>query len=159
MALLSFTAQAEALNTSLEKCAKIQDDLARLGCFDDLVAHALVPAKASIDAPTAKIETLAVPVVTKATKAANFGAEHLKKVDVDEADLQVVFTVEKLSKDQYGKLRFTFKNGQQWQQTDSAFLRVKVGDSVLLTKGFMNAVYLKKNKPNSSKKIRIKRQK
>lgn len=163
LALLSLTAQAETLNTSLVKCAKIQDNLARLGCFDDLVEHALVPAignaKASVEAPTAKIETLAVPVVTKATKAANFGAEHLKKTDVDEADLQVVFTVEKLSKDQYGKLRFTFKNGQQWQQTDSAFLRVKVGDSVLLTKGFMNAVYLKKNKPNSSKKIRIKRQK
>lgn len=166
LALLSFTVQAETLNTSLEKCAKIQDDLARLGCFDDLVEHTLVPvngnAKASIETPTAKIETLAVPVVTKATKAtkaANFGAEHLKKSNVDEDDLQVVFTVEKLSKDQYGKLRFTFKNGQQWQQTDSTFLSVKVGDSVLLTKGFMNAIYLKKNKPNSSKKIRIKRQK
>ena len=40
---------------------------------------------------------------------------------------------------------------------DSTFLKIKLGDSVLLKKGFMNAVYLKKNQPDSNKKINIKR--
>jgi len=156
LALLSLTARAETLNSGLVKCAKIQDSLVRLVCFDDLAEQAAnVVAKPSI-ATSAKNQTLAL---SAATKAADFGAEHLKKSNDEAADLQVVFTIEKLSKDPYGKLRFTFSNGQQWQQTDSAFMKVNVGDSVLLKKGFLDAVYLKKNKPNSNKKIRIKRQK
>lgn len=163
-ALLSFTAKAQTLENSLLSCTKIQDSLARLTCFDDVAERArkstakvVKPSAMAIVAETEKLPTPATPKLP--TKAESFGAEHLKKTNVSKEDLQIVFTVDKISKDHYGKLRFTFKNGQQWQQTDSAFLRVKAGDSVLLKKGFMDAVYLKKNQSNSSKKIRVKRQK
>ena len=171
LSLLSLTTQAETLNESLAKCTKIQDDLARLVCFDDLAKQALMSAsaarQANVTVPAAKssiaaIETTATPVAKAkvavapaAKKAAEFGAEHLKKSNVVEEDLQVVFTIAKLKKDQYGKWRFTFKNGQQWKQTDDKHLRVKVDESVLLKKGVMGAVYLKKHGAN--KKIRVKR--
>ncbi|ARD44249.1 hypothetical protein [Colwellia sp. PAMC 21821] len=168
LTLFSFATQAETLNTSLAECANIQESSARLICFDNLAAQAVTPkvvtptaeilesvvTKPSKSVPTAKAKALMAPA---ALKAADFGAEHLKKPPVAEEDLQVVFMIEKLSKDPYGRWNFTFKNGQQWKQTDSAFLKLTVGDDVVLKKGFMNAVYLKKNLPNSSKKIRVKR--
>jgi len=163
LTFFSFATQAETLNTSLAECANIQESSARLICFDNLAEQAVTPkaatpesavTKPSKNVPTAKAEALMAPA---ALKAADFGAEHLKKPPVAEEDLQVVFMIETLSKDPYGRWNFTFKNGQQWKQTDSAFLKLTVGDDVVLKKGFMNAVYLKKNLPNSSKKIRVKR--
>lgn len=163
LTFFSFATQAETLNTSLAECANIQESSARLICFDNLAEQAVTPKAAipesvvtepSKSVSTTKTEALMAPA---ALKTADFGAEHLKKPPVAEEDLQVVFMIEKLSKDPYGRWNFTFKNGQQWKQTDSAFLKLTVGDDVVLKKGFMNAVYLKKNLPNSSKKIRVKR--
>lgn len=160
--LLSLSTQAETLSESLVQCAKVNDDVERLVCFDDLSKQVNMPVSkvtqsndTALDVSTlAEIDTVTVPAKSK---AANFGAEHLKKSNVAEEDLQVVFIVAKLKQDHYGKLRFTFENGQQWKQTDSNHLNVKVGDNVLLKKGFMNAVYLKKNDVDANKKIRVKR--
>jgi hypothetical protein len=156
--LVSMSATAGTLNTELAKCSQVKDSLARLVCFDDLAKTAsLSPVsekQSSTSVPIAKKSARIEPIVSK---EANFGAEHLKKTNVSEDDLQVVFVVEKLKKDQYGKWRFTFKNGQQWKQSDSSHFRVNIGESVLLKKGFMDAVYLKKNKADSNKKIRVKR--
>jgi hypothetical protein len=158
LTLLSLIAKAETLNDSFVQCLKIQDSLVRLVCFDDLAEQAVPPvnvsAKMEKNAPDAKAKTT---IVSTSTKVANFGAEHLTTYKVAEEDLQIVLTVEQLSKDNYDKWRFTFTNGQQWQQTDNDFLKVEVGDSVLLKKGFMSAVYLKKNRPDSNRKIRVKR--
>lgn len=158
LALLSLTTKAATLDGNLAQCVKIQDSLARLVCFDDLAEQAMLPvnvvAKLEKNVPEAKVKTVMAPT---STKAADFGAKHLKKSQVVEEDLQIVFTVEQLSEDQYGKLFFTFENGQQWKQTDNEYLKVKVGESVLLKKGFMSAVYLKKNMPDSNRKIRVKR--
>ncbi|MFT5814464.1 MAG: hypothetical protein ACI9VT_002225 [Psychroserpens sp.] len=155
LTLLSLITKAETLNNSFVQCLKIQDNLARLVCFDGLAVPAVnVNAKMGKNAPLAKAETTIVPA---STKVAKFGSEHLTTYKVAEEDLQVVLTVEQLSKDHYDKWRFTFTNGQQWKQTDNDFLKVEVGDSVLLTKGFMNAFYLKQNRPESNRKIRVKR--
>ena len=158
LTLLSLSTKAETLNGSLAQCLKIQEDLARLVCFDDLAGQAVPPvnviAKIHKNAPEAKAEKNMDP---KSTKVADFGAEHLATNKVAKEDQQVVLTVEQLSKDHYDKWRFTFTNGQQWQQTDNDFLKVEVGDSVLLKKGFMSAVYLKQNLPDSKRKIRVKR--
>ena len=158
LTLLSLTTKAETLNSSLAQCLKIQDSLARLVCFDDLAEQAVpavnVKAKMVKNTPEVKDETTMAPA---STKVADFGAEHLTTYKVAEEDQQVVLIVEQLSKDHYNKWRFTFTNGQQWQQTDNDFLKIEVGDSVLLKKGFMSAVYLKQNLPDSNRKIRVKR--
>jgi len=162
LSLLSLTTQAEAQNKTLAQCAAIEDSLARLVCFDDLAKQPVTPvsekAEAAIAVPATKTEVVTAPVASVAEKAADFGAEHLKKsVVADEENSQIVFTVAKLKQDPYGKWRFTFKNGQQWKQIDSDRFRVKVGDSVLLSKGVMGSVYLKKNKASSNKEISVKR--
>lgn len=164
IAISAFSAQAETLEVNLMQCAGMKDSKARLICFDGLAEKVELQNKqfaqpnskmiAKAPLTTNKPEKLVPPVKTKVEK---FGAEHLKSKTVKEEDLQIVFTIAEINKDHYGKWRITFKNEQHWKQTDSAFLSLKVGDSVLLKKGFMNAVYLKKNDSSSNKKIRVKR--
>lgn len=157
-AFLSLTLKAETREQSLAQCLKIEKNTTRLACYDALAQEKTslkgTQEKQSSPLPPAKAVALKTPAENK---IADFGAEHLKKSDVDEADLQIVSIIESLSKDQYGKWRITFKNGQQWKQSDNEFLKLKVGESVLLKKGFLNAVYLKKNQQNLHKKIRVKR--
>ncbi len=156
--LVSMSVTAGTLNTELAKCSQVKDSLERLVCFDDLAKTAsLSPVsekQSSTLVPVAKKSASIAPIVSKEE---NFGAEHLKKTNVSEDDLQVVFVVEKLKKDQYGKWRFTFKNGQQWKQSDSGYFKLKVGESVLLKKGVLDSIFLKKNDANSNRKIRVKR--
>jgi hypothetical protein len=164
LALLSLTTQAGTSHNSLEKCAKIEDNLVRLACFDDLAQQVEVSAPVNIVTKSShKVVTAKAKVKTKTItapttkKAENFGAEHLKAAEVAEEELQIVFTIEQLSKVHYGKWLFTFTNGQQWKQADSEYLKLKVGDSVMLTKGFLSAIYLKKNEPDSNRRIRVNR--
>jgi hypothetical protein len=158
LGLVSISANANSLTSELAKCTQVKDSLARLVCFDDVakttVFYSINEKQVSNSVPIIEKVTTIAPI---ANKEANFGAEHLKKNNVSEDELQVVFIVEKLKKDHYGKWRFTFKNGQQWKQADSSDFRVKEGESVLLTKGMLNSIYLKKNNPDSNKKIRVKR--
>ena len=163
VAILAFKTQAGTLEVNLMQCAGMKDTKARLICFDGLAekvemqnnhlsqSNNKIIAKATL--ATNKPEKL---VNSAKTKAEKFGAEHLKSKKVKE-DLQVIFTIAEINKDLYGKWRITFNNEQLWKQTDSASLNLKLGDSVLLKKGFMNAVYLQKNESNSNRKIRVKR--
>ncbi len=151
---VSISASADSLKYQIAECAQVHDKLARLVCFDNLaqvVKDSINAKKQSVSSAAAVVK---VPVVNKEE---SFGAEYLKKPKAAEDDLQVTFVVEKIKKDQYGNWRFTFKNGQRWKQTDSVGFSVKEGDSVILKKGFLGAVYLKKNKSDSNKKIRVKR--
>ena len=162
LGLLSLTTQAETLNEGLVKCTKIEDNLARLVCFDRLAKHSAMPVsnivKSNKVMPVARPKVVAPLAPVKVSKAESFGAEHIRKShDVEKEESKIVFEIASLQKDPYGKHRFTFKNGQQWKQTDSVQLRVKVGESVLLSKGFMGAIFLKKNDVDSHKKIRVKR--
>ena len=159
LSLLSLTSQAETLNEGLVKCTKVEDSLARLVCFDRLAKHSVMPVNSIVNSndvePDAKPKILAA---VKVSKADSFGAEHIRKShDVEKEASKIVFEIMSLQKDPYGKYRFTFKNGQQWKQTDSNHLSVKVGESVMLKKGFLGAFYLKKNDEDVNRKIRVKR--
>lgn len=155
---LSLSVSAETLKDELTQCVKIQKSLARLACFDELAKAATTPAAIGTGNKKNTSTTVTTTVSTaKLAKEDSFGAEHLKKKNVSAEDLKVVFVVKSLKKNQYGKWHITFNNGQRWQQTDGIHFRIKVGESVLLKKGFMDAIYLKKNKSNSNKKIRVKR--
>lgn len=166
LGLLSLTTQAETLNEGLVKCTKIQNSSARLGCFDELASTAIVSTVTSKKS-TSTVSTAKTSVTTPRStpnfapvavdKVANFGLEHIEKPNKSDEDSEIVFVIASLKKDPYGKYRFTFENGQQWKQTDSSRLKVKEGESVLLKKGFMDSVFLKKNKADSNKEMRVKR--
>lgn len=158
--LTTLSVSADTLTTQLAQCAQVQDSLARLVCYDDLVKAASLPSVSKKQTVIVSKESKKSSVPSSSavlSKEASFGAEHLNNKNVSEEDLQVVFTVDKVKKDQHGKWRFTFKNGQQWKQTDDSYFKVKAGESVLLKKGVLDAIYLKKNDSNSNRKIRVKR--
>ncbi|WP_077284383.1 hypothetical protein [Cognaticolwellia aestuarii] len=165
LGLLSLTTQAESLNDGLINCTKITNSSARLSCFDKL-ASVVTSSNISIEKSTTTVSTakasVAAPRPTPTPspvvdKVANFGLEHIEKPNKSDEDAEIVFVIASLKKDPYGKYRFTFENGQQWKQTDSSRLKVRVGESVVLRKGFMDSIFLKQNKADSNKEIRVKR--
>ncbi len=158
LGLLSLTTQAETLTKNLAQCRVIPNSIERLACFDGLADQTTKAISSTVHSNTAlpKAKT-SIDRERVTSKVDTFGAEHFKKPKMTEEELQIVLTVAKLEKDQYGKLRITFENGQYWKQTDNHHFRLKVGDSVVLKKGMLNSIYLKKNQSDSNKKIRVKR--
>ena len=158
LGLASMSANADTLETELAKCGQVKDSLARLVCFDDLVKTASLPTvskkQSVVTVPRTKTVPVTAPIVSKEE---SFGAEHLKKNNDTEDVQQVTLVVESLDKNHYGQWRFTFKNGQQWKQTDSGYFKLQAGESVILKKGALGAFYLKKNDIKSNRKIRVKR--
>lgn len=159
--LTAHSALSEDLSLALKKCGAIDNDIARLVCFDELVESHQKKIKQYASDTVSKSVVQQVAPSTQPTvedKVAKFGAQHLKKTpEEDQQDNEVTFTVAKLTKDPYKRWYITFENGQRWKQTDESKLRIKVGDSVILTKGFMSAVYLKKNTEDAKRRIRVKR--
>ncbi|SEL32165.1 hypothetical protein SAMN05216262_10937 [Colwellia chukchiensis] len=148
--LFAMAAQASTITEQLGNCRKITANVARLACFDQLANQVAAVATAAADSDSL--------TTAKPRDVEMFGAKQLKKSPPEtESRPQVIFTVKTFKYDPYGKLRFTFENGQQWQQTDSHPFKVKVGESLLLQKGVLDAVYLKKNQAGAKRKIRVKR--
>ena len=138
-------AKGVALGDKVEVCSKISQDTARLVCFDQLTQVNNSPEL--------------VPQITAMTAAQvdDFSKSHVKKTDEEKAKeiLSISLTISKLEKTVRGQWRLTFKNGQKWQQKDTAKLRLTQGDLVVITKGALGAVYLQKE--NTNKRIKVKR--
>jgi hypothetical protein len=138
-------AKGVALGDKVEVCSKISQDTARLVCFDQLTQVNNSPEL--------------VPQITAMTAAQvdDFSKSHVKKTDEEKAKeiLSISLTISKLEKTVRGQWRLTFKNGQKWQQQDTAKLRLTQGDLVVITKGALGAVYLQKE--NTNKRIKVKR--
>lgn len=157
--LTAFSGYANNMSEALVSCSKVEQDSARLACFDKLSADIDKIAKIDKSSEQQIVKQVLKPKkISEEERIANFGALHIKsKNDVNEE--KIVLTISKLNKNRHGKLRFIFKNGQRWKQTDTNRLLVKEGDSVALTKGALGAIYLKLNKPDTKRKIRVKRTK
>jgi LytS/YehU family sensor histidine kinase len=163
-------AHGKTLDTKLIECTEITDSLARLVCFDTLATTVIAKvgtAKENTAAELAATPSLvpgSTPIfvdkqaAVKTDNVAMFGAEHLKKSAVDTKESQqITAVVAKVKKNHYDQLLLTFENGQAWKQTDNSWFKLALGQSVILTKGVMGAVYLKKADGSSNKKIRVKR--
>ena len=168
------SASAADLSTQLLACSEQSDSLKRLVCFDaiaskvkagggDVKSGQSTPVKTA--AQTAPVNAVAVtptPAAVEKTHAAQttrqsaediFGKESLKKLDVVD---EVRFVVKSASLSLRKKWRFTFENGQKWEQKDSdKFAKFEAGDEVIIKRGVMNAFYLKK--PDANRTIRVKR--
>ncbi|MFD2165752.1 hypothetical protein ACFSJY_05695 [Thalassotalea euphylliae] len=179
LALISNVTVAGDLTVELAQCKAEQDSLKRLVCYDSLAEKALktpVAVNKDVNKPgpqANKTETVAsmapkavavvkpnppsvaAPVAVAQTDQAEaqFGQENKKKPEqVDE----VSFVVKTASLSLRKKWRFTFENGQQWEQKDTEkFAKFKAGDQVTIKRGALNAFYLKK--ADSNRTIRVKR--
>ena len=85
----------------------------------------------------------------------DFAKEHIKKSEKEQGLESITSVITKLKKLIRGQWLITLENGQQWQQKDTAKLKLKVGDTILLKKAVMGAVYLYKD--GSHRNIRVKR--
>jgi hypothetical protein len=150
--LVVFTAEASSLKIQLQHCSIINDNNERLACYDQLTpkqAALVTTPSAEAIAPLAGVVKAESP-----DKVDNFGKKHLKK-EVIKADQSIIFTIATLKKLNYDNWKFTFENGQVWRQKDSKKIKLKSGDRVKLSKGFMGAIYLQKI--DSNKRITVKR--
>ena len=141
----SVLASEEALTVKVQQCSQITQDQDRLSCFDQLVTK-----------KTRVATVLPKPDLT-AQQLDNFAKEHVEKSAEEKANeiTSITLTISKLNKSPYGKWNINFSNGQKWKQKDSARLRLKEGDIVVLTKGILGSFFLQKE--NTTKRIKVKR--
>ena len=123
------------VDSKIELCRIIKDDIERLTCYDKI--------------PTAKAVTKLI--VKKKDDTFGLGLKELRK---DEPEL-IHLTVKKVKKNPYGILTVTFTDGQKWKQIDSTKLKLKAGNQVIIRKAALGSFFLQK--PDSSTSIRIKR--
>ncbi|MDO7085977.1 hypothetical protein WNY51_10620 [Pseudocolwellia sp. AS88] len=164
--LFATNSQATTLNNSFRECAKIDKDLTRLHCFDQLAKSFITPSE-NTDIQSIEVEKPPVliqkenPVISsiqdneKKQFIDNFGSSHLKKDTVNDEEKSMILTVAGVKKNTDKKLYFTFENGQTWKQMDNVRFKIKAGEKAKLKEGALGAVYLKKLGNNRS--IRVKR--
>lgn len=166
--LISFssTASDQALSAQLAKCVQVDSADARLACFDELAKSVSSTANnvdkaESIEVSEATVTAVVPPVVTEPVKVTeaeqvdDFAKEHIKKSEQEQGLESITSVITKLKKLIRGQWQITLENGQKWQQKDTSKITLKVGDTILLKKAMMGAVYL--NKEGSHRKIRVKR--
>ncbi|WP_420934806.1 hypothetical protein ACOJR9_02290 [Alteromonas sp. A081] len=159
-ALGIFSVQAESIGKAIEKCRSTEDSLKRLMCFDRMaksisqyndvdmqISDVQAIPKANPKSPTAT----KVPAVSPSAAAAPHKMEEIdpkasfglskKRTPVDEVS-EVALTIAELSKGIRGEQVITFSNGSQWQQVDTAFLKLETGQSVTIEKGLFGTFFL-----------------
>ena len=169
--LSTFTTDALAKNvfinnkTALLICAKENNNIKRLACFDNLVEkinNKVNPQPANKPTPIAKNvagtnpSNLSTGVTSNQSKiTADFGQEY--KLKPQELALkQVEFTVKSATLTIRKYWHLVFENGQVWRTTESSnFIKFKAGNVVIIKRGIFNSFSLKKK--GSKRRVRAKR--
>jgi hypothetical protein len=91
------------------------------------------------------------------SQADAFAKQHLAKTAEEKAKEinEITASITKLTKLIRGEYKITLDNNQQWQQKDTTRISLKVGQKIVLMKGSLGSVYLKKE--GTSKRIRVRR--
>lgn len=148
-------ALADELGDRVRECGAIENDAARLACYDGLVIAAASAAPVPPAAPVA-------PVVAEAASPppapASLGAETLRHKDraaKAEEEIGVSATVTRCGENADGRYVFYFSNGQVWKQSKND--RVHFRDcnfNVTITKDYFG---YKMQQDGEKRRIRIKR--
>jgi|GEM_PF-712906 len=176
--------QPVELIDQLQLCKNTQADNLRLACFDKILNAPVASLRSNLldknydkthnktfdrnipnDVTSLKNTSLTTPTAIKTDpveeekkKAVdNFAKEHLQKTEQEQAQnlTEISATIEKIDKLIRGQYVIYLSNGQKWQQNDSARIRLKVGDTVVLSKAALGAIHLKKK--NTNRTINVKR--
>jgi hypothetical protein len=140
------------LRLKLNHCSSIESDHARLVCFDKLVQPS---AKQPVVAATVAVPSIVESKTVEQNKVDNFAKEDLKKTKEEQGPNSIFATVTKVKKSLKDQWVIYFENGQKWQQTNTARIKLKIGNKVRLEKGALGAVYLYRE--NSHRSIKVKR--
>lgn len=180
MALVSPVGAANTLLDDLSKCAKNDDSLKRLECYDHLaqktskVAHENVQLQSTIlESNPEQQATVAHPLPATPAKSlpmppsqptavvlANtdnqqytyFGLENKRHADEVE---QITASITKITKNPRGEKILTLDNGQVWRQIDSTSLRLRENQTITIKRGALGSFFIGKETVN--KRMRAKR--
>lgn len=154
--------QPELLAQSFNNCLKIVKDSARLSCFDQLASLAVITKDSAKQAVSVSEETvIKAAQKTQKQKIDEFAIKQveLTKEEQREKSAQELTefsaTITSLKKLLRGEWVVTLDNGQKWQQKSSGKIKLKVDDIIVIKKGALGAIYLKKK--GSSRNIKVKR--
>ncbi len=149
---VSYAKNDAELRLKLNYCSSIESDNGRLVCFDKLVQPST---KQSIVAVAAIVPSIDDSKTVEQKKVDDFAKEDLKKTKEEQGPSSIFATVTKVNKSLKGQWVIYFENGQKWQQTNTARIKLKIGNKVRLEKGALGAVYLYRE--NSHRSIKVKR--
>jgi hypothetical protein len=162
MACLQVAAAAEDVGS----CAGIDDDAARLACYDRIAGRSQAAAGTIVAAaPTAPATPADVPVpaVTEAG-AQDFG---LSEADKKARDPQkygasspdsITRTVRTVAKDGYGRFTITLDDGQVWTQVEmeAAVAHPRPGDVVTISRASLGSFKLRSDRTSLTRVRRVK---
>ncbi len=123
-ALISVTVQAQSVtDAQLSACAKIENPLQRLVCFDQLSAGEM-------------------PVVNQQRSSVedDFGSESLRSNDSNADKIYVEIVAKR--KDPQGYWIIDLSNGQRWRQTESATFQFSDSAEYYIERGILNSYFL-----------------
>ena len=161
ISMLMIPVSAADFVSSFKQCAAEKDSLNRLLCYDKL-AKVLNHQQVDVELPDVPVATSKSPgtvstarTLEPASTEDEFGAKYLKN-DMQEAITQVSYMIKSVDKTLRGLYRFTFENGQKWEQQESDIgIRFRVGETVIIKRGVLDSFYLKGK--NSNRTIQVKR--
>lgn len=141
-ALMSVNVQAQSVtDAQLAACAKIENPLQRLVCFDQLSAG---------EKPVIVQQQTGKPVVSAEDK---FGREH---IDDDRAAPDKIFVeIVGKSKDVYGYWVLELSNGQRWRQTEGATYQLPDDADYYIERGALDSFFL--GREGINRRIRVQR--
>lgn len=150
---VSAVAQAGSLADGVRECSTIENDAARLTCFDGLMVEEGATVTQAPDAPEPVVDVAAAP-----TAADTIGAETLRRKDraaEAEEEISVSTTLTRCTERSDGRYVFYFSNGQVWRQSKNDRVRFRdCNFDVTITKDFFG---YKMQEDGEKRRIRIKR--
>ncbi|MBF7073819.1 hypothetical protein ISG33_10455 [Glaciecola sp. MH2013] len=134
-------------------CVAIKNDEKRLYCFDQ-VFSSLSNTKPELTITSPELDKREKVQLSKKALVDSFGSPSPQKSAADELQT-IALTLSKVSLTAKKRQVFTFANGQIWESKTNKKLRIKEGDSAIITKGALSAFYLSKKDVRG--RIRVKR--
>ena len=150
-------ALAADLDTELTACRAVKADRERLACYDAIGSEPR--AAATTPAPVAAAKPPAAPAPEPVT-AATFGKraddagrekqDSMGPTDVRQLEAKVV----KLRTTGDYKVEITLDNGQRWRQVSSSYLKLRVGDEIVIKRAALDSYRLVRVGNNRSMSVR-----
>ena len=164
--LISTISYAETLAEAMDKCRLVSNSLKRLVCYDQLAQRANTLDDSELQEfyarrpgvsllPNAGEDHQILPPQPVIKPKNTFGLEEKMEREEKELDSEMVAVVGKVRTNNNYKLVITMEDGAIWTQTDTSKMKLKTGDTVIISRGWLGSFYLKKQ--DGKKSIRVRR--
>ncbi|HEX7060826.1 MAG TPA: hypothetical protein VF200_02595 [Woeseiaceae bacterium] len=143
IALLTATAAiGDGVPDALRRCAAIDEDAARLACYDAYVAGARAATATANEPPAASVPP--DPATSAAERSADAEARFGLPTAPEEEPTEITAKITDIAERAYGERIFTLDNDQVWVEDSRArTLKLEVGDTVRISAGLFGSYRLR----------------